>query len=56
MALYPVVNEYRETLRSYGDHVITVLQEHLEDENLTFSPPTLPALPELPPETAPEPM
>lgn len=51
VALYPVVNEYREALRAYGHQVITVLQDHLEDKNLAFSPPTMPDLPELPAET-----
>lgn len=47
-ARYPVVEEYREALRDYGDQVIRVLQDRLEDQSLDYSPPKLPALPTLP--------
>jgi hypothetical protein len=49
-ALYPVVDEYREALRRYGDQVIAVLQDHLEDSHLDFTPPLLPELPALSPD------
>ena len=42
---YPVVNEYREVLRAYGDEVIELLQEHLEDSSLAYERPELPQLP-----------
>lgn len=45
--LYPVVDEYREALRDYGDQVIELLQDHLEDKSLPCVPPQLPALPVL---------
>jgi hypothetical protein len=45
---YPVVNDYREALRGYGDQVISLLQDHLEDATLRFSRPELPKLPDVP--------
>ncbi len=50
---YPVVDEYREALRKYGDQVIKVLQDHLEDESLDYTPPQLGTLPGLSGTTAP---
>ncbi len=45
---YPIVDDYREALRAYGDQVIKILQDHLEDESLNYTPPRLPPLPALP--------
>ncbi len=45
---YPVVQGYQKALAGYGDGVIEVLQDHLEDPALTFVPPALPTLPQLP--------
>ncbi|MGB3764416.1 MAG: hypothetical protein WA966_14475 [Ornithinimicrobium sp.] len=47
-AQYPVVQEYQAALACYGDDVIKVLQDHLEDFALTVSMPALPRLPSLP--------
>jgi hypothetical protein len=43
----PVVVNYRAELRAYGNHVIEMLQNALEDQSLRFDQPVLPELPGL---------
>jgi hypothetical protein len=43
----PVVVSYRAELRAYGNHVIEILQNRLEDQTLQFQPAVLLELPGL---------
>lgn len=43
-ASFPFVDRYRSELREYGDGVIKVLQDKLEDDPLDFKAPELPEL------------
>jgi hypothetical protein len=41
---FPLTEEYMIGLRKYGEEVITILKDNLEDTGLSYKPPTLPAL------------
>lgn len=41
---FPNVDDYRSALRAYGDAVIRVLQDRLEEDPLHFEPPQMPPL------------